>query len=68
VTIQDQGSGEVDSTVSTSFHIPSSVRPQTRDRVLEVAATLGYAPNRAARGLITGRTGNLYSGSGTHLG
>jgi LacI family transcriptional regulator len=39
--------------------MPDLVRPQTRERVLATAARLGYAPNRAARGLITGRTGNL---------
>jgi DNA-binding LacI/PurR family transcriptional regulator len=47
------------STVSRSFHMPELVRPQTRERVLEIAAGLGYVPNRAARGLITGRTGNI---------
>ena len=31
----------------------------TRAHVLAAAAELGYAPNRAARGLITGRTGNV---------
>jgi DNA-binding LacI/PurR family transcriptional regulator len=35
------------------------VNPETRERVRRVAQRLGYAPNRAARGLITGRTGNL---------
>jgi DNA-binding LacI/PurR family transcriptional regulator len=39
--------------------MPDLVRPQTRERVLAVAAGLGYTPNRAARGLITGRTGNV---------
>jgi LacI family transcriptional regulator len=46
-------------TVSRAFHAPDQVRPQTRERVLAAAAGLGYTPNRAARGLITGRTGNL---------
>jgi DNA-binding LacI/PurR family transcriptional regulator len=46
-------------TVSRAFHTPEMVKPQTRERVLEAAAGLGYTPNRAARGLITGRTGNL---------
>ena len=32
------------------------VDPATRERVLKVAEHLGYQPNRAARGLITGRT------------
>jgi DNA-binding LacI/PurR family transcriptional regulator len=35
------------------------VREKTRARVLAAAAELGYEPNRAARGLITGRTGNV---------
>jgi DNA-binding LacI/PurR family transcriptional regulator len=35
------------------------VQPETRQRVERAAAELGYAPNRAARGLITGRTGNI---------
>ena len=60
-TIHDvaEAAGASISTVSRSFHMPDLVRPQTRERVLEIAARLGYTPNRAARGLITGRTGNL---------
>lgn len=60
-TIHDvaEAAGASISTVSRSFHMPELVRPQTRARVLETAAALGYTPNRAARGLITGRTGNL---------
>jgi DNA-binding LacI/PurR family transcriptional regulator len=46
-------------TVSRSFTSPASVATVTRERVLAVAADLHYAPNRAARGLITGRTGNV---------
>jgi DNA-binding LacI/PurR family transcriptional regulator len=46
-------------TVSRSYTAPHTVREVTRSRVLEVAATLGYRPNRAARGLITGVTGNI---------
>ena len=46
-------------TVSRAFTAPETVRATTRGRVLEVAAELGYRPNRAARGLITGRTGNI---------
>jgi DNA-binding LacI/PurR family transcriptional regulator len=46
-------------TVSRSFTSPETVRETTRAKVLEVAAALGYRPNRAARGLITGRTGNI---------
>lgn len=47
------------STVSRAFSMPDLLRPDTRDRVLDVAKKLGYQPNRAARGLITGRTGNI---------
>ena len=43
------------STVSRAFHEPAMVRADTRERVLEAAAALGYRPNRAARSLITGR-------------
>ncbi|KAA2254513.1 LacI family transcriptional regulator [Solihabitans fulvus] len=46
-------------TVSRSLSSPGLVRQETRERVLAAAAELGYQPNRAARGLITGRTGNL---------
>ncbi len=46
-------------TVSRSFTAPQTVRESTRASVLAVAAALGYQPNRAARGLITGRTGNV---------
>jgi DNA-binding LacI/PurR family transcriptional regulator len=46
-------------TVSRSYTAPETVREATRARVLHAAAELGYQPNRAARGLITGRTGNV---------
>ena len=46
-------------TVSRSFTVPDTVAAATRARVLEAAAELHYEPNRAARGLITGRTGNI---------
>lgn len=47
------------STVSRALGAPGLVHDATRARVLEVASDLGYRPNRAARSLITGRTGNL---------
>lgn len=61
VTIRDVArvAGVSAATVTRALSTPDVVRPATRDRVREVAATLGYHPNRAARGLITGRTGNL---------
>jgi DNA-binding LacI/PurR family transcriptional regulator len=46
-------------TVSRAFSAPETVRAATRKRVLAAAAELRYEPNRAARGLITGRTGNV---------
>ncbi|KAB1913189.1 LacI family DNA-binding transcriptional regulator [Micromonospora sp. AMSO31t] len=47
------------STVSRALSMPDLVNPVTRERVLRAAQRLGYEPNRAARGLITGRTGNV---------
>jgi DNA-binding LacI/PurR family transcriptional regulator len=46
-------------TVSRSYSAPETVREATCARVLQAATDLGYRPNRAARGLITGRTGNV---------
>jgi len=61
VTITDvaRAAGVSTSTVSRALSLPDKVDPATRERVLRVAEHLGYHPNRAARGLITGRTGNL---------
>src|SRR5665213_1300690 len=47
------------STVSRAFTMPELVNPETLERVRKAADKLGYRPNRAARALITGRTGNL---------
>jgi LacI family transcriptional regulator len=47
------------STVSRAYTMPELLRPDTRERVLTAARKLGYQPNKAARGLITGRTGNI---------
>lgn len=43
-------------TVSRVLNGSSAVREQTRQRVLDAIAELGYAPNPAARALSTGRT------------
>ncbi len=61
VTIRDvaKAAGVSASTVSRALALPDMVDPVTRDRVMRVADHLGYHPNRAARGLSTGRTGNL---------
>jgi LacI family transcriptional regulator len=45
------------STVSRAFSRPEMVRQSVREQILETARELGYIPNRAARGLATGRTG-----------
>lgn len=61
MTIRDvaRESGVSISTVSRVFTMPGVVSGPTRERVAAVATRLGYQPNRAARGLITGKTGNL---------
>jgi len=61
VTIKDVArvAGVSVATVTRALSTPDVVRPATRDRVREAAANLGYQPNKAAQGLITGRTGNL---------
>jgi DNA-binding LacI/PurR family transcriptional regulator len=61
VTIQDvaKAAGVSVSTVSRALSVPEMVRKETRARVRAVADSLGYRPNLAARGLITGRTANL---------
>ncbi|PXY22955.1 LacI family DNA-binding transcriptional regulator [Prauserella muralis] len=61
VTIRDvaKAAGVSASTVSRAFSNSELVDPRTRELVLRAAEQLGYLPNRAARGLITGRTGNL---------
>jgi DNA-binding LacI/PurR family transcriptional regulator len=45
------------STVSRALTQPDNVAPHTLAKVLDTARGMGYRPNLAARGLITGRTG-----------
>ncbi len=61
VTIKDvaRAAGVSPSTVCRALSTPELVRAETCERVRRSAAELDYSPNRAARGLITGRTGNL---------
>lgn len=61
VTIKDvaRAAGVSPSTVCRALSSPQLVRAETRERVRRTADELGYSPNRAARGLITGRTSNL---------
>jgi LacI family transcriptional regulator, galactose operon repressor len=60
-TVRDvaEAAGVSTSTVSRALAMPHMVKPDTRERVQRAAERLGYTPNKAARGLITGRTGNL---------
>ncbi|MGX6607291.1 LacI family DNA-binding transcriptional regulator [Micromonosporaceae bacterium Da 78-11] len=60
-TIRDvaKAAGVSTATASRALSVPEMVRPETRARVQQAADELGYYPNRAARGLITGRTGNI---------
>ena len=60
-TIYDvaRSAGVASSTVSRAFSNPSRINAKTVEKVLAIAADLGYYPNRTARGLSTGRTGNL---------
>lgn len=61
VTIRDvaEAAAVSPATVSRALTRSASVSPATRERVRRAADRLGYQPNRAARGLITGRTHNL---------
>jgi len=61
VTIRDVArlAGVSASSVCRALATPEKVRAGTRDRVHQAAAQLGYHPNRVARGLSTGRTGNV---------
>lgn len=46
-------------TVSRVFNDKGPIREETRQRILEVALRLGYAPNAAARSLSTRKTGTI---------
>jgi len=46
-------------TVSRVFNQKGPIREETRQRILEVAGRLGYAPHAMARSLITKKTGTL---------
>lgn len=61
VTIKDvaQRSGVSSMTVSRVINGSERVSPQTRQRVEQAVAELGYVPSRLARGLIRQKTGTL---------
>ena len=52
-------SGVSIATVSRVLNNSASVRPQTRDRVLQVMQEEGFTPNNFARGLSTGSMGMI---------
>jgi LacI family transcriptional regulator len=54
-----RSAGLSQTTVSRVFRGDSSVRPETRRKVMAAARTLGYLPNPAARMLVSGRTGTI---------
>ncbi|GAA5029843.1 LacI family DNA-binding transcriptional regulator [Actinopolymorpha pittospori] len=51
--------GVAASTVSRAFSRPERVNPATRQRILSIAAQMGYHPNPIARALPSGRTRTL---------
>jgi LacI family transcriptional regulator len=51
-----EAAGVTIATASRSLNARYGVNPDTRERVLQVAARLGYRPNRLARGLVTGHS------------
>ncbi|WP_426502717.1 LacI family DNA-binding transcriptional regulator [Dactylosporangium sp. McL0621] len=61
VTIKDiaQAAGVSTSTVSRALAGSGLLPPSTRRRIERAADELGYRPNRVARALSTGRTGNV---------
>lgn len=61
VTLRDvaRAAGVSPATASRALSAPDLVTPARREQVQRAARELGYRPNRAARELITGRTGNL---------
>ena len=46
-------------TASRAVNGKREIRPETRDRVLDAAAALGYEPNTFARGLVTHRSSTI---------
>lgn len=61
VTIRDvaASAGVSIATVSKALNGRQHVRAETRMRVQEVAAELGFSPNASARSLVAGRTGTV---------
>ncbi|MBC7343843.1 MAG: LacI family DNA-binding transcriptional regulator [Clostridia bacterium] len=59
VTLKDvaREAGVSINTVSRALNDRGEISPETKERVLKVAAKLGYKPNKLARGLRSGKTG-----------
>lgn len=57
ITVRDVAAalGVSPSTVSRALSASDLVAPRTRQQIIEKARELGYIPNNAARGLVTGR-------------
>ncbi len=51
--------GVARSSVSRAFTRPDMLSPETVERIMRAAETLGYVPNHTARALSTGRHGNI---------
>lgn len=50
-----RAAGVSSATVSRAFHEPEKLREQTRERILSLAAELGYYPDPSGRALVRGR-------------
>jgi DNA-binding LacI/PurR family transcriptional regulator len=61
ITVRDvaKALGVSPSTVSRALSSSDLVAPRTRQQIIDKARELGYTPNAAARGLVTGRKGSL---------
>ncbi|MET3919223.1 LacI family DNA-binding transcriptional regulator [Arthrobacter sp. UYEF20] len=61
ITVRDvaKALGVSASTVSRALSSSELVAPRTRQQIVDKARELGYSPNNAARGLVTGRKGTL---------
>jgi alanine racemase len=60
-TIADvaRAAGVSTTSVSFAFNNPTRISEATRDRILTIAADLGYIPDPVARSMSTGRTGTI---------
>lgn len=59
ITAVAEATGFSKTTVSFAFNNPNRIGKETRDKILTVAAELGYVPNPGARSLSIGRHGTI---------